>query len=174
MKENALVVVAEPADTPSPVNLSIADVDRVATLVAASLRSPAAKPSPRGVMAHLEHPSGGGRSLCGAAPARLRPCPACLARRAALLLVHVQSHKRRGRALCGLDLAGDAKRSVAEVVAAPRPLPGSPGWEPSPMYVSADRARQLLADDGDGLPVCPGCEINLMRAQAKLGEGGER
>ncbi len=167
MKENALVVAADPADTLAE-STAVA-VDRaVAELIE---RKQAAKPLSRGVMAHLEHPGGGGRSLCGAAPARLRTCPACLARRAALLLVHVQSHKRPGRALCGLDLAGDAKRSVAEVVAAPRPSPGEPGWEPSPMYVSAEQARQLMADGGDGLLVCPGCEINLMRAQAKLGEG---
>jgi len=97
-------------------------------------------------IAHLPHP-GGSTGLCGRPPTRLKPCKACLARRASLGRVHVQSPRKTSEAFCGISLGrggGDPSRDIA------------------PMYVRPDQARELLSS-GSGLEFCPGCRGNLER-----------
>lgn len=100
-------------------------------------------------IAHLPHPSGAG-ALCGRPPTRLRPCKSCLARRASLIRVHVQSPRKTSEAFCGISLVAGA---------------GGGGDQPrdiAPMYVRAEQARTLLSS-GSGLEFCPGCRGNLER-----------
>jgi len=124
----------------------------------------------RGMVVHLMHPGGGGAmALCGSAPARLRVCPECARIREALSLVHVRSERKPERAMCGLELGVSSGLSAA----ARKPAPGDSGWVPTPMYLSAERALEVLAHGGEsGLPVCPGCEINLRRQETRAGGRG--
>ena len=121
----------------------------------------------RGAVAHLRHPGGGGGALCGARRESVRVCPECLRIRTALALVHVASARAPGLAMCGLVLEVTSHRG--EVL----PTPGEVGWVPTPMYLSAERALELLARGGNpGLPVCSGCEINLRRQETRPGGRG--
>lgn len=104
-------------------------------------------------VAHLPHPGVDG-TLCGRPPTKLRPCEHCLARRASLVRVHVQSLRRRGEAFCGLELLPG--EGVAK-------SPKSKLGDIAPMYLSYEQAKPLLAVPGCGLEFCPGCRGNVER-----------
>lgn len=116
----------------------------------------------RPIYAHLEHPSGDGRTLCGDDPAHLEPCPYCLALREVLLQVHVQSPRRAKKSFCG-KLLGPEPASRPE-----------PGQLPRPFYVTVEQAMLLCPPGGSrksNLPLCPGCESNLTRFYVRSGLG---
>lgn len=111
---------------------------------------------PREVVAHLRHPAGDGRTLCGKPSSRIRGCTACAERRAALARVHVQSSRRPAEAFCGIQiLPGPAVRVSAEGAGDRREI-----W---PAYLAADQARLLIGSERHGLDFCPGCCDNLIR-----------
>jgi len=105
----------------------------------------------REVLAHLPSPGRPGASLCGEVT-RIVRCEACDRRRDALLTVHIQSPRKPGKAFCGTPLRS------AEIF----PI-GSNGADPPSLYISAERARDLAADVGSFLPICPGCSVNMSR-----------
>lgn len=112
--------------------------------------------APRVAHAHIPHPMIGGASLCGDVT-RLVGCPVCLSRLTALLLVHVQSARKPDKSFCGTLLVGEGISPM-----------GTAGANPSPMYVSIERAREMIAErqrsPGDvHAPICSGCELNLER-----------
>lgn len=105
----------------------------------------------REVLAHLPSPGRPG-SLCGEV-SRLVRCEACDRRRESMLQVHIQSPRKPGKAFCGLLLRSEKILPV-----------GSRGADPPPMYVSHQRARDIVADPaGSSLPICPGCVVNMGR-----------
>ncbi len=120
----------------------------------------------RVAFAHIPHPTVDGSSFCGDATS-VQVCRACLAKLIALFLVHVQSARKPDKSFCGVVLLGSEVSPM-----------GTPGAQPSPVYVSIERAREIIAmrpgrdvPDGDSVddaaddcvPICPGCEANLER-----------
>lgn len=100
--------------------------------------------SSRLVHAHLPHPDLPGETLCGSPSSRVEPCPSCVARRDALLLIHVQSPRDPTAALCGLPL---------------RVVGGRRG--PAPAYLASSGARRAVR--ALRAPVCQWCLENLRR-----------
>lgn len=117
----------------------------------------------RVVSAHLPHPVRVGDSLCGEV-SRIRACAACEARRDALLQVHVQSPRKPGHSFCGQVLIASPSGSSGSSDPPEARIRGVRDADLlPPMYLSAERARDVLADAGSGLPICPGCSANLVR-----------
>jgi hypothetical protein len=121
----------------------------------------------REVKAHIEVSVRDGRALCGQPAQKVRPCPACLARWAALVLVHVQSPKGGASAgsLCGRKLVIASEGAAADAGQDPATLFRSKFVRgvPPPAYVSADRAREIVRDRDGAVPMCPACCVNLGR-----------
>jgi hypothetical protein len=98
----------------------------------------------------------GGASLCGEVT-ELVGCPVCLSRLLALLLVHIQSARKPDKSFCGKRLTGEGISPM-----------GTSGADVAPVYVSIERAREMLGERSGGLavvlpPICSGCEVNLER-----------
>jgi hypothetical protein len=120
----------------------------------------------RHAYAHLEHPTGGGSTLCGEAPLHLEPCPACLAKYTYACLVHVQSARKPDKSFCGAWISDRSGASPSRPVMDGKPPKPS---LPSPFFISAQDAIDLMRRmPGLGqkmplMPLCPGCMVNLGR-----------